>query len=33
MELATTENITQQKANTVVVFTTSQSKETHLNIK
>ena len=33
IELATTENITQQNANTVVVFTTSQSKETHLNIK
>jgi hypothetical protein len=33
IELATTENITQQNANTVVVFTTSQSKATHLNIK
>ena len=33
IELATTENITQQNANTVVVFIDSQSKETHLNIK
>ena len=33
IELATTENITQQNANTVVVFAESQSKETHLKIK
>ena len=33
IELATTENITQQKAKTVVGFTASDSKETHLKIK
>ena len=33
IELATTENITQQKAKTVVVFAISQSKETHLKIR
>ena len=33
IELATTENITQQNAKTVVGFTASGSKETHLKIR
>ena len=33
IELATTENITQQNAKTVVGFTASDSKETHLKIR